>query len=98
MHASVVLGVGKGVLFREVSSVFLQKGSTVYTGQGTGFTSLYLHTATQNDYSSKRVQLEMAEREKEANAAELAGLATELVGLRQELEAAREAAALVGLN
>ena len=29
MHARVVLGVGKGALFREVSSV-IERGSTVY--------------------------------------------------------------------
>ena len=34
MHARVVLGVGKGVLFREVSSVQL-RGSTVHTSVST---------------------------------------------------------------
>ena len=34
MHARVVLGVGKGVLFREVSSVQL-RGSTIHTSVST---------------------------------------------------------------
>ena len=54
-------------------------------------------TEVQNELTVREMQLEQAEDVKKANGRELAGLASDLEGLRGELERARRAAASVGL-
>ena len=54
-------------------------------------------TEVQGELAVRKTQLEQAEDVKEANGRELAGLASDLEGLRGALERARRAAASVGL-
>lgn len=55
-------------------------------------------TVTQSELEMRRVILQMAATERERNEGELDNLAADLAGLRQDLDTARRAAAMVSLS